>query len=66
LTNFSFNGKDGGAAELTLEGMVYLGDSNKELETVNKFLSGLKADAEFNKYFKYPVEVAKRNKYIEL
>ncbi|MDP2923163.1 MAG: pilus assembly protein PilM [Candidatus Omnitrophota bacterium] len=52
LTSFSFNKKEGEKAELSLQGMAYLADSDKEFEAINKFLSGLKENAEFNKYFK--------------
>ncbi|MDD4980860.1 MAG: pilus assembly protein PilM [Candidatus Omnitrophica bacterium] len=38
--------------ELTLEGMAYLGDSKKERELVNAFVSALKKDPTFAQYFK--------------
>jgi len=52
LTNFSFNKREEDKAELVLQGMVYLADSDREFEAANKFLSNLKENAEFNKYFK--------------
>ena len=48
LTNFIFKaGKD-----LNLKGMAYLGDTDKEFEAVNKFISNLKENPNFNNYFK--------------
>lgn len=52
LSNFSFKKIDQDRVELILKGAAYLADSEKEFETVNKFISGLKEDPEFNKYFK--------------
>ncbi|MCX5711016.1 MAG: pilus assembly protein PilM, partial [Candidatus Omnitrophica bacterium] len=51
LTRFSFNKADEGKMELTLEGVVYLNDPNKEIMEVNEFLSNLKKDAYFSSYF---------------
>ena len=51
LVNFSFQ-KENDAANLTLEGMAYLDDSNKEFDLVNNFLSRLKDDEAFHEYFK--------------
>jgi len=51
LTKFYLNKKDA-KAELALEGMSYLGDSNTEYEAINKFYNNLKEEPEFNKYFK--------------
>jgi hypothetical protein len=51
LVNFSFRKQDK-TAELTLEGIAFLGNSNKEFDLVNNFLSDLKNNAIFNKYFK--------------
>ncbi len=39
-------------AELTLQGVAYLADSDKELEMINSFLSNLKESLQFTKYFK--------------
>ena len=39
------------SSRLTLEGMSYLQDSDKEFEAVNRFLDNLKQDQVFNKYF---------------
>lgn len=44
--------KDENLAELSLRGSAFLGDSDKELELVNVFLSHLKEDPIFTKYFK--------------
>jgi len=49
LKNFK---KEEGKAEFVLEGMVYLDDSDKEFRAVNTFLSNLKANPDFAKYFK--------------
>lgn len=51
LRRFSFSKKEEGAADLILEGVVYLGDSEQEFETVNKFISNLKENSSFSKYF---------------
>ncbi|MFH0855033.1 MAG: pilus assembly protein PilM [Candidatus Omnitrophota bacterium] len=51
LTKFSLSHKDN-SAELALEGMSYLGDSNNEYQAVNKFYNDLKEDPDFAKYFK--------------
>lgn len=50
LTEISFE-KEGGRAELALNGSAYLGESSRELELVNFFLSRLKGDAVFSRYF---------------
>jgi len=44
--------KEEGKVEFVLEGMVYLDDSDKEFGAVNTFLSNLKANPGFAKYFK--------------
>jgi type IV pilus assembly protein PilM len=51
LSDFSFK-KEENKTELTLRGNVYLSDSAKELELVNKFVSDLKQSPIFTKYFK--------------
>jgi type IV pilus assembly protein PilM len=50
LTGFTFK-KDKGAAELALKGLAGLGDGDKELEAVNRFIANLKENANFSKYF---------------
>jgi Tfp pilus assembly PilM family ATPase len=52
LKNFSFNKLKDEKAELILEGMVYLADSDKEFETANRFFSNLNAEPNFKRYFK--------------
>jgi Tfp pilus assembly protein PilN len=53
LTSLSFK-KEEDRAELSLEGMVYLvdGDSDKEFATLNQFVTNLKGNPEFSKYFR--------------
>lgn len=51
LSRFTFNKTEEGSPELELGGMVYLNDSNQEFETVNQFLSSLKENDVFRKYF---------------
>lgn len=52
LVNLSFeNKREESKAELVLEGMAYLGDSNKEFALVNDFLAKLKDAPVFVKYF---------------
>jgi Fimbrial assembly protein (PilN) len=52
LDNFSFSEKSGAGLELILDGNVYLGDSEKEVDSVNTFLANLKKDPGFSRYFK--------------
>lgn len=53
LTGFSYSKTEEWKAELSLDGMVYNdGDSDKEIETANRFLSNLKKNPAFKKYFK--------------
>ena len=52
LDNFSLNQRKDGALELILNGQVYLGDNDLEFEAVNTFLTNLKNDPEFSKYFR--------------
>lgn len=52
LQNFAFRKKEEGEAELSLQGMAYLADSDKEFKAINDFFSKLKENPEFNKYFK--------------
>lgn len=51
LEDFSFS-KQENKSELTLRGIAYLGDSNRELEVINTFSANLKSDPTFSKYFK--------------
>lgn len=51
LTNLSFN-KEEKATVLTLEGVAYLGDSDKEFESINQFIANLKDKTDFPAYFK--------------
>ncbi|MDD2688760.1 MAG: pilus assembly protein PilM [Candidatus Omnitrophica bacterium] len=52
LRDFSFSNQEEDRIELNLEGVIYLGDSNKELTAVNSFISNLKENQEFSGYFK--------------
>jgi len=64
LVSFSF--KEGEKeTELILEGTAYLGNSNKELELVNAFLSRLKVNPALTKYFKEMSVVSTGHKEIE-
>ncbi|MFA5096197.1 MAG: PilN domain-containing protein [Candidatus Omnitrophota bacterium] len=52
LTRLHLVKKEGGMAELTLEGMSYLADSSNEFQAINKFFNNLGNNASFRKYFK--------------
>lgn len=52
LENFSLTKKIGGRTELMLNGQVYLENGEKEFDSVNLFLTSLKKDPVFSKYFK--------------
>jgi hypothetical protein len=52
LTSFILTKKPENKTDILLEGLIFLSDSDKEIETANKFISNLKEDADFNKYFK--------------
>jgi hypothetical protein len=52
LTKFTSTRKEDGRPEIILEGEAYLGDSDKEFEAVNIFLSNLKGNQFFSKNFK--------------
>ncbi len=52
LTDFTFSQDENARFSLTLQGMAYLGDNDLELQLTNKFLSGMKEDPSFSKYFK--------------
>lgn len=51
LEDLSFK-REENSLELVLEGTAYLADSNKEFERVNAFLTNLKGDSIFARYFK--------------
>lgn len=51
LTNLSYTRRDENRAELRLQGIVYLGDANKELKLINAFVSMLKENEVLKKYF---------------
>ncbi len=51
LTNFSLTKKEAGSPELIMNGLAYLGDSDKEFEAAGAFLSNLRTDKVFSKYF---------------
>jgi hypothetical protein len=52
LESFSFNQNKDQSLELVLSGGVYLEDGDQEFESVNTFLTNLKKDPVFFKYFK--------------
>jgi type IV pilus assembly protein PilM len=64
LVNLSFKEAED-KIELILEGTAYLGNSDKELELVNTFLSRLKENSTLTKYFKEMSVVSTGNKQIE-
>ena len=64
LVNLSFT-KEEEKTELILEGTAYLGDSDKETELVNTFLSRLKGNPAFTKYFKEMAIVSTGRKQIK-
>lgn len=68
LTGFDFSkGQRGDSASLNLTGSVYLGDSDKEFATVNKFVANLKDNPEFSKYFKHIILLSvDRSEYDQL
>lgn len=51
LTDFNFQ-KQEDKAELSLTGIAYLEDSDKELQLINAFALALEKEPNFNKYFK--------------
>lgn len=51
LTNLQYIKNELGRNELILQGVVYLGDSDKELKLVNFLATALKEDKVFNKFF---------------
>jgi len=52
LKDFSLQKSRDGKTELSLRGIAYLGDSEKELSLVNTFVTKLKENANFSKIFK--------------
>lgn len=64
LVNLSFENKEE-KTELILEGTAYLGNNDKELELVKTFLSRLKENPTFNKYFKEMSLVSTGHKQIK-
>lgn len=52
LTNFTFQANKDNNLNLSLVGVVYLDDADKELESVNTFVVNLNENPEFNRYFK--------------
>ncbi|MFH0762390.1 MAG: pilus assembly protein PilM [Candidatus Omnitrophota bacterium] len=52
LTGFQYDSKDDNQRELVLEGACYLGDRDRELEAIDKFLSDLRNNPNFEKFFK--------------
>lgn len=52
LTNLQYTKNESGRNELLLQGVVYLGDSDKELKLVNFLASALKDDKVFNRFFR--------------
>lgn len=52
LTNLQYIKNELGRNELILQGVVYLGDSDKELKLVNFLATALKEDKVFNKFFR--------------
>lgn len=65
LESFNLSQSKGGSVELSLAGQVYLGDSEREFESVNTFLTNLKKDPEFSKYFKEINIVSINQKLVE-
>lgn len=51
LTKFSFTQSENEPGKFVLNGMASLSDSNKEFDAVNKFLTDLRNDPDFFKYF---------------
>ena len=51
LSAISFE-KTQGASSLTIKGLVYLADGDKEFAAVNTFIVNLKAEKDFSQYFK--------------
>lgn len=52
LNDFKYRNEDNKQAELLMQGTCYLGDRARELEAIDKFLSDLRADPGFRKFFK--------------
>ncbi|MDI6605998.1 MAG: pilus assembly protein PilM [Candidatus Omnitrophota bacterium] len=52
LTDFKYQYENEQKRELVLQGTCYLGDRAKELDTIDKFLSDLRDNPNFKKFFK--------------
>lgn len=52
LIDFAFRKEEARLEQLTLRGIAYQADSDKELKLINIFLTNLKENPQFNKYFK--------------
>ncbi|MBM3249840.1 MAG: hypothetical protein FJZ09_03210 [Candidatus Omnitrophica bacterium] len=53
LTRLTYSArKERGRSDLAIEGMVYMGDADKEFEAVNRFLDRVKKNPDFTKYFR--------------
>ncbi|MCU0652339.1 MAG: pilus assembly protein PilM [Candidatus Omnitrophica bacterium] len=52
LTNLYFKKKEDSKADITMQGIAYVGDSDKELRLINAFAAALKDNAVLKKYFK--------------
>ena len=52
LVHLSFRKNDENDYRFDLEGYAFAGDSNKEFEMVNQFVSNLRESPDFEKYFK--------------
>lgn len=64
LSNVSLK-EDQDKTELILEGSVHLGDSDREIALVNTFLSQLKENDAFSRYFKEMSVISTRYKQLE-
>ena len=51
LAHLDFKKTDDGKSMIELEGFAYAGEGNKEFEMVNQFVSNLRENSEFVKYF---------------
>jgi len=52
LTSLYFKKKEDNKAEITIQGIAYVGDSDKELRLINAFAAALKDSAVLKKYFR--------------
>jgi hypothetical protein len=65
LASFDYKSENNRQRELTLLGSCYLGDRNKELSAIDKFISGLRSDPNFKKFFQYLTIISIERKEIE-